>query len=285
MRFTAEVLEDFRLKYSKEAAVPFYLSNEVLTNTNLLANFEKVRNKILNKYNDIYDFSEFEYSGTKNKSYMTCRKHDNKILIKPQGLLEEAWGCPICSKEKQAKTITKSQLDFINEASILHNNKYDYSESKYVGALKKVIIICPIHGKFNQTPNSHISSEQGCPKCGFYESGFSRKRYENKPTTFYCLELGNGLYKIGITSKNSIENRYTLKQDYGLIKSIVSYFTIFDGGVAWDIEKEILKKHGLNLYKGKRIFKRTGNTEILTVNPYEDIQNIIKDKLINAYTN
>ena len=30
----------------------------------------------------------------------------------------------------------------------------------------KVTIICPIHGEFQQTPDSHISQKAGCPKCG-----------------------------------------------------------------------------------------------------------------------
>ena len=38
----------------------------------------------------------------------------------------------------------KTQDEFINEATIIHNGKYDYSNVKYVNTNVKVKIICPI---------------------------------------------------------------------------------------------------------------------------------------------
>lgn len=58
--------------------------------------------------------------------------------------------------------------DFIRQAKLLHLDKnYDYSKVIYIKASKKVEIICPIHGSFWQTPNSHNSSRspQNCPYC------------------------------------------------------------------------------------------------------------------------
>lgn len=54
---------------------------------------------------------------------------------------------------------------FINKANITHNNKYDYSKVLYYNSTTKVCIICPQHGEFWQTPQSHIRGN-GCPKCG-----------------------------------------------------------------------------------------------------------------------
>lgn len=45
-------------------------------------------------------------------------------------------------------------------------NKFDYSNIDYINTYTKVIIGCPIHGKFSQTPDSHLNSKYGCPKCG-----------------------------------------------------------------------------------------------------------------------
>jgi len=53
---------------------------------------------------------------------------------------------------------------FIQKAKQKHGNKYDYSKVKYIDWKTKVIIVCPIHGKFLQAPNNHYRS--GCPKCG-----------------------------------------------------------------------------------------------------------------------
>lgn len=52
----------------------------------------------------------------------------------------------------------------IKEANRIHSNKYDYSKSKYTGRHNKTIIICPIHGEFEQEIGSHLLG-CGCPKC------------------------------------------------------------------------------------------------------------------------
>lgn len=53
---------------------------------------------------------------------------------------------------------------FIKRATIVHKNKYDYSKIDYINNHTKVIIQCPEHGEFKQTPGNHLQG-QGCPKC------------------------------------------------------------------------------------------------------------------------
>ena len=55
--------------------------------------------------------------------------------------------------------------EFIEKARKVHGDKYDYSKVKYIDGRTKVCIICPIHGEFWQTPDSHINLNQGCPIC------------------------------------------------------------------------------------------------------------------------
>lgn len=74
-------------------------------------------------------------------------------------------GCPHCKKEKMSFKFRKDIKDYIKEASRIHNNKYDYSKVNYTNMNKKVIIICPQHGEFNQSFKNHVRGEQGCPKC------------------------------------------------------------------------------------------------------------------------
>lgn len=54
--------------------------------------------------------------------------------------------------------------EFIKRAKNIHGNKYDYSKVEYHSAHKKVCIICPEHGEFWQTPQSHLRGH-GCGKC------------------------------------------------------------------------------------------------------------------------
>lgn len=54
--------------------------------------------------------------------------------------------------------------EFIEKARELHRNYYDYSKVKYVYVEKKIQIICPKHGEFQQSPSKHLDG-QGCPLC------------------------------------------------------------------------------------------------------------------------
>ena len=54
--------------------------------------------------------------------------------------------------------------EFIKKAIEKHGNKYTYAKVNYVNSNTPVIITCPKHGDFQQTPNNHLSG-RGCPKC------------------------------------------------------------------------------------------------------------------------
>lgn len=58
-----------------------------------------------------------------------------------------------------------TQEEVISEFRLVHGDKYDYSEVNYKGTDEKVTIICPKHGRFEQTPYQHKKG-QGCPMCG-----------------------------------------------------------------------------------------------------------------------
>jgi uncharacterized ubiquitin-like protein YukD len=72
-----------------------------------------------------------------------------------------------------SEKIKKRYLSFIENASKLHNGKYDYNMVNYINSKTKVKIICKHHGEFEMIPNSH-SMGSGCPKC----SGFSYSKEE-----------------------------------------------------------------------------------------------------------
>lgn len=55
--------------------------------------------------------------------------------------------------------------EFIAKARTVHGDKYDYSLVEYKNTGTKVAIVCPEHGEFHMTPNSHLVG-QGCKKCG-----------------------------------------------------------------------------------------------------------------------
>ena len=64
---------------------------------------------------------------------------------------------------KQA-SIKKTE-DFIAAAKQRFGNKFDYSEVAVINKKLPVIIGCYDHGKFSQTPTSHLHCKYGCPVC------------------------------------------------------------------------------------------------------------------------
>jgi len=61
--------------------------------------------------------------------------------------------------------IMEKQKIFLEKAKLIHGDTYDYTKSNYVKNKEKITIICRKHGEFYQTPEKHILSKQGCPKC------------------------------------------------------------------------------------------------------------------------
>ena len=66
-----------------------------------------------------------------------------------------------------------AQSFFVKKAKAKHGEKYDYSQSDYQTAKKKLAIICDEHGVFLQTPSDHLSG-CGCPLCGVEKRRLSK---------------------------------------------------------------------------------------------------------------
>ncbi len=112
-------------------------------------------NKARIVHGDKYDYSKVEYVRNNIKVKLICPEHG--LFLKSPNNFLGGQGCPYCSKYKSNK-------EFIEESKIIHGDKYDYSEVKYINNYTKVCIICPKHGRFYQSPNLHLRG-CGCPGC------------------------------------------------------------------------------------------------------------------------
>lgn len=61
--------------------------------------------------------------------------------------------------------------EFINRSNQVHNYRYNYSKVVYKNTKTKVLIVCSVHGDFEQTPAEHMRGS-GCRQC-FYDSLYS----------------------------------------------------------------------------------------------------------------
>ncbi len=88
-------------------------------------------------------------------------------------------GCAKCSKEEYwRKNREGRKRAFLEKSKEKHSDKYDYSKVDFINYQKKVEIICPLHGSFFVTPNSHCGNSTGCPECGRKKSAESRRKFD-----------------------------------------------------------------------------------------------------------
>ena len=129
-------------------------------------NRTKSKEKFINEaklvHGDKYDYSKVNYVNSFNKIKILCPEH-GEFEQQPNNHLVGK-GCVLCGKIKSGNKQIKSKEDFINNANLIHDNVYNYSNVEYTGAFEKVKIVCSKHGIFEQIPNSHLRGG-GCPKC------------------------------------------------------------------------------------------------------------------------
>ena len=66
--------------------------------------------------------------------------------------------------------------DFLKKARETHGDKYNYVKFDDIAVSKKIKIICPIHGEFEQVIYAHLRG-QGCPKCVGKRRGYKTEDF------------------------------------------------------------------------------------------------------------
>lgn len=110
-------------------------------------------------HNNKYNYDKAIYLNISTKIIIICLIH--KEFKQTPGSHLQGNGCPRCQKNYILNT-----EKFIERAKNIHNNKYTYNKVNYINDATKIIITCPNHDDFEQTPNSHLQG-RGCSKCGF----------------------------------------------------------------------------------------------------------------------
>lgn len=110
-----------------------------------------------------YDYAKTKYGKDRNdKVIITCNIHGDFTQTPFGHLLGR--GCNKCAIEYRAKSITKTQEQFLTDAHNIHRELYTYNNTVYVGDNKNIIITCREHGDFPQKATNHLQGK-GCPIC------------------------------------------------------------------------------------------------------------------------
>lgn len=132
------------------------------TGYKLRLTMKKFLKKAKSIHGNMYNYQKVKYINAHTKITITCPEHGDFEQI-PNSHLNGS-GCYYCGNKAISKSLKSNKYDFIQKAIAVHSDKYDYSKVNYINNRSKVTIICSLHGKFEQIPNSHLRG-CGCFKC------------------------------------------------------------------------------------------------------------------------
>lgn len=233
---------------------------------------------------DTYDYSLVKYKNLDTKVKIVCPTH-GEFSISPRSILQQNAGCSQCGRIRTVASHQKGQEEFIAQAIRVHNGKYSYENTTYIGTKTKISITCPIHGIFEQTPDCHLNQESGCPECkrekarenpGGYTFSYFANHPDQKeiPATLYSALITNGnerFLKIGITAK-STQFRFN-RGEYKSMDIELLYEKALPLYEAFQIEQQFIEE--MKLYKFFSNTKFSGYTECFRVK--EDVLNRINE--------
>ncbi len=118
-------------------------------------------------HNNKYDYSKVIYKASREKIIIICPNHSE--FQQTASNHKKGQGCPICrsscNKIDYDKKIKPGLERFIHKSQLIHGDKYDYSKVNYKSCKENIEIICPEHGNFITSPDSHINQKTGCKEC------------------------------------------------------------------------------------------------------------------------
>lgn len=238
------------------------LKERILTNKEYIFKLEKIHGK------NYFDYSELKYDGAFKPVILICKKC-NKKLKSTASDFYKVKGCKYCTKnDKRSNSLTNEE--FIEKSNKIHYNKYNYSLVNYISRNKKIQIICPEHGLFEQKGNEHLSG-CGCPKCNTSRGEEIILNYLKENNINFIYQ-----YKVQINNSNHYYDFFLLEK-----KLIIE----FNGKQHYEPIKFFGGRKGFEFLKERDIIKdnycKQNNIKLIRI-PYWELNNIeqiLKDKI------
>ena len=201
-------------------------------------------------WGDRFDYSLVEYINNNTKV---------KIICPINGVFEQQPRRHLEGRETLNKKIEYKQK-FIERANEKFNFKFDYSLVEYKNNDDKVIIICPIHGQFEQNFGNHLNSKYGCNDCKkdvsnakkvvkekVVKEKLDKIKIDRKELFFKkCFENHGDRYDYSITEfKTSNDKVKIICREHGVFEQRASAHTSGQGCMECRLEK---RRTGLDAF-------------------------------------
>jgi hypothetical protein len=212
------------------------------------------------KHCNFYDYSKVIYKNAKSKITIICPKHGEFEQLPSDHL--QGSRCIKCIIDNRKSTTDK----FIQKAILKHGDFYDYSKVIYTNYSSKIIIICPEHGEFEQTPAHHLYGYK-CLKCTgkikLTTDDFIKRSKINYGNFYNYSKVmyKNNTTKVIITCPKHGDFEQIPKDHLsgiGCLKCADKTLTIEDF-----IQRSILK-HG-NLYDYSKVVYKNANSKVIII--------------------
>ena len=222
-------------------------------------------------HGDKYNYNNVNYVNTSTLIDIICPTH-GKFSQTPECHLR-GQGCPKCGKEKVKKELSLTSIQFIEKAHKVHGDKYDYSKVIYINNKTPVIITCPIHGDFEQRPDSHLNN-RGCSKCEHSKGEMEIELYLKQNNINFIpqhkIPIDKSINSSGIAKIDFYLPNYNLFIEYNGEQHYVP-IDYFGGQITFEHQQE------RDQYV--RNYCKENNIKLLEIRYDEDIEKILYENL------
>ena len=123
--------------------------------------------KCISIHGDLYDYSDTNYTTSNDKIDIICKKHGKFSQTAYHHLAGH--GCKRCNIESSVSARRLNLIEFIKRGRSKHGDFYDYSKVNFINVKDKITIVCPTHGEFEQSVDSHLRGSK-CPDCSIEDN-------------------------------------------------------------------------------------------------------------------
>ena len=132
------------------------------------AEFEK---RVHARHADRYELSSAVYITQYDSVVIGCLEH-GPFPVLPFNLWAGT-GCPDCAHRESGQACRVTQSGYLQRASAVHGERYDYSLLRYTRMHDPITVVCRVHGPFAPTAANFLAG-RGCPACGVQDAAARR---------------------------------------------------------------------------------------------------------------